>query len=166
LILTGCGGSGDSNSPNLPGHTYSVRAETAITTGSLSKDEFFERATRMCKNRQTLVLNRFRDFRDERPGVKPSNLIADAAQSYLLPGIQFVFDDLRLMGAPEGDEEQVEEMVGAFQFAVESGQRRRISSAAQFGGLFRVFNELAHLYGLDQCMVNKAHYAPVWAASH
>ncbi len=136
-----------------------------MTTGDLDEEEFFERATRMCRNRQTLVLNRFEDFRDEQgPKVKPSRLIAEASQMMLLPGIQFVFDDLRLMGAPEGDEDQLEEAVGAFQFAVEKGQRSEVTSARQLGNLFRVFNKLARAYGLNQCTVDRGHYAPVWEA--
>jgi hypothetical protein len=163
LVGTGCGGDSGA-SADLPGHVYSVQADTTVTTGSMSKAEFFARATATCLHRQTIVLNRFKRYRDEhRQDMSPSELIAKVSQEYLLPGIQFQFDELRLMGAPEGDEDQVEEMLGAFQFAIEKGQRSRIDSADEFGDLFRVHNELAIAYGLSHCAVDKKHYEPVWA---
>lgn len=141
-----------------------MQADTTVTTGSMSKAEFFARATATCIHRQTIVLNRFKTFRDEhRRDMSPSELIARVSQKYLLPGIQFQFDELRLMGAPEGDEDQVEEMLGAFQFAIEKGERSHIDSADEFGNLFRVHNELAVAYGLGQCAVDRKHYEPVWA---
>jgi hypothetical protein len=162
-VAAGCGGDSGDASADLPGHVYSVEADTTVTTGSLSKAEFFARATATCIHRQTIVLNRFKDYRDEHRGMKPGELIAKASQMFLLPGIQFQFDELRLMGAPEGDEEQVEEMLGAFQFAIEKGQRSRIDSADELGDLFRVHNKLAVAYGLDHCTIDRKHYEPVWA---
>jgi hypothetical protein len=164
LTMAGCGGDSGSASADLPGHVYSVEANTTVTTGSLSKAEFFARATATCIHRQTIVLNRFKSYRDEhRRDMSPSELIAKASQMYLLPGIQFQFDELRLMGAPEGDKDQVEEMLGAFQFAIEKGQRSHIGSAEEFGKLFRVHNELAVAYGLGHCAVDRKHFEPVWA---
>jgi hypothetical protein len=167
LVLAGCGGEAGDTSSNRPGLTYSVRAETTVTAGKFSEEEVFARAENMCTNRQTLIRNRFEDYAAERPRSSREQLIKGASYSLFLPGVQFIFDDLRLTGAPEGDDDaaaQIEEMVGVMQYAIESGQKDFPRSVKEIEALFRDFNRLARAYGFDQCTVDRAHYPEIWAA--
>jgi hypothetical protein len=168
-IAIGCGGSdGEITvvSQGKPRKIYDVKAVTTVTTGALSREEFFDRASRMCRNRQALVNHRLELFREEAgPGAHQRRVLEGAAYTWLLPGIQFIFDDLRLMGSPEGDERQIEEMVGAFQSGVETGQSGKVSSAREFVRLFRDYNRFARAYGLDQCTIERSHYEPIWEMS-
>jgi len=165
----GCGGSDGQItvvSAGKPRQIYDVKAVTTVTSGGLSREEFFDRADNMCRNRQTLVNNRVEGVREgATAGANQRQLLEEVMQSTVLPGIQFVFDDLRVMGSPEGDERQLEEAVGAFQFGVETGQSRVVSSAHEFARLFRDFNRFARAYGLDQCTIEQSHYQPVWEIS-
>jgi hypothetical protein len=135
-----------------------------MTVGKFDEAEVLARADNMCTNRQTLIRNRFIAYKAEHPGASRAKLISGASYSLILPGIQFMFDDLHIMGAPEGDEEQIEGIIGTMQYAIETGQKRYPRSARQLGHLFRNFNRLAVAYGFDQCTVDRAHYPVIWAA--
>jgi hypothetical protein len=164
LALASCGGGGDGDSASRAGHTFSVRADTTVTTNALSRSQFLARAGAICKSSRGRILRRFAEsLQEQDPKTSVERTVADASYSYFLPGIQFQFDDFRLIGAPSDDQEQVEEMIGAMQFAIESGEKQRIKSPGQLEGLFRVFNELAGTYGLDECIVSEANYGPLWA---
>jgi len=168
LLLSGCGGEAGDSSSERGGLTYSVEADTTVTTGTFSEDEVFARAKKMCKNRQTLIRNLFELYREQHPRAAGAKLIAGASYSLILPGIEFMFDDLYMTGGPEGDEDaaaEIEEMIGAMQYAIETGEKKYPASAQRIGYLFRNFNRLARANGFDQCTVDRSHYAEIWEAS-
>jgi hypothetical protein len=169
-VSPGCGGKADSQPSGVRGHTYSVRANTTVTTAEIEKAEYQVQANTICKISQGIILKRLADYRAEQGhATKAKKLIAGAIQMYFLPAIEFQFDGLYGMGAPSGDEDQVEEMIGTMQYAIETGQKggissMRVSSANQLTELFQVFNRLAWDYGIDRCTVDKSHYGPLWTA--
>ena len=135
--------------------------------GKFSEEEVYARAENMCTNRQTLIRNRFKEYRDMRPQFSQKRLIKGASYSLFLPGVQFIFDDLKLTGAPEGDEDaaaRIEEMIGVMQYAIETGQADYPRSIEEVEDLFRQYNRLARAYGFDQCTVDRAHYPEFWKA--
>lgn len=89
-------------------------------------------------------------------------LLAGASKSFILPGIEFQFDDLLAMGGPDGEEGEVEEMLGAMQLAIETGQRQRVFAAARLSKLFEDFNRLARRYGIGHCAVDERTYGSLW----
>jgi hypothetical protein len=144
-----------------------VRAETTVDPGKFSEEDVYARAENMCTNRQTLIRNRFEEYEALRPQFSRARLIKGASYSLFLPGVQFIFDDLKLTGAPEGDEDaaaRIEEMIGAMQYAIETGQSDYPRSVKEVEDLFRAYNRLARAYGFDQCTVDRAHYPEFWRA--
>lgn len=97
---------------------------------------------------------RVTEFRRERPHEPEEPFFANAVQSYVLPAFQFQFDELRMFGAPAGDEDQVEEMVGIMQYGIESAERQRISSPAELSRHFAEYDELGREYGVTACLMH------------
>lgn len=81
---------------------------------------------------------------------------------YFLPAIQFQFDAFFRMGAPAGEEGEVEELIGTMQYAIETGQAETVASGNELAKLFARFNQLARDYGVDRCTIDRSHYAPLW----
>ena len=70
-----------------------------------------------------------------------------------------IFDSIRILGAPQGEEREIEEIIGPMQSAVERGQKKLVpvSSVAQVSTLFGEYNRRARQYGLDDCLVDESH---------
>lgn len=158
-VVSGCGGGGDSAS-GAGGTTHSVEAATTMTTGSLSKAQFIAHLNQLCGKEWAEIRQNFRQYSSwQDPRMSEKKRFGEAIQLSLLAGIDFhIFDNIRLIGAPEGEESQIEEIIGPMQYAVETGQQRvMIYSPAQLWALFGEYNQRAGRYGLDACLVNEAH---------
>lgn len=99
-------------------------------------------------------------FKQRYKGILEGKPFAAASKNIFLPSLQIQFDDIQYIGAPEGEEAQVEEMIGALQLAVFSAQEQTVSSPAQMAKIFADFNRLALAYGLDSCPVEEDTFAP------
>lgn len=138
---------------------FATRANTTVTTGALTKTQFIARVESYCRESWQRALKRLANIRAaNNAGVDPETLFADATKKSLLPRIQFQFDEIRNAGAPEGEKDEVEMMVGAMQIAIESAEEMHITSPAQLANHFAPYNELALKYGLDRCLVREAFF--------
>lgn len=143
----GCG-SGSSNEASV---TSGPR--TSVTTSSVSKTEYINRANGVCEKSWAIALPSFqRRYKSTLHG-KAFNA---ASQNIFLPSLQLQFDDIQYIGAPDGDERQVEEMIGALQLAVYRGEEQIVSSPRQMVHIFAKFSRLAIQYGIDSCPVEEA----------
>jgi hypothetical protein len=156
----GCGGDGSATDGNQP---YDVDANTTMTAGGISKAQFVARVNRICRKSWVKVIDNFTKFNDRRePGMSKAERFEEAIRFSLLAGIDFyIFDYIRRLGAPAGDERTIEEIIGPFQAAVELGAKRRTYSVAQLSGQFNQFNQRALSYGLEDCLVNDEHLGPI-----
>lgn len=154
LAAVGCGGEDDSGSAASNGNS----AMTGITTSSLSKEQFIQRAGEICSRERGKIAARQAAY-VERTGMGDSipapPEYADAVQAVLLPIFQDEIDRIRELGAPEGDEEDIADILGAQQQGLdEVAELRRLSS--EEGRLESHFAEARRLmeeYGLDACTV-------------
>jgi hypothetical protein len=173
--LAGCGGSGSSGAGGASGSRgtggaaergFSVRADTTVTTAaaSLTKARFLARMNRTCRRTWPTILHNFVVY-GRRPGPELGGRrrYAKAVRLTFTAGLDFyVFDAIYNLGAPPGDEERVEEMIGTMQESVERTQRglRPIPSPRRLQAHFAAYNRLARAYGLDDCLVAGAHLPP------
>jgi hypothetical protein len=142
--LAGCGGGGDSASG------------TTLTTSSHSKAEYVKLANAICKKGREATLGKIGAFMEARNGGKESkaqdgNLFAKALQTIFLPAIQTQVEEIRSLGAPEGDEQQVEALLTALQEASDAHRQGTVKSQNVFEKDFKRSGELASKYGLDEC---------------
>jgi hypothetical protein len=156
--VAGCGGdNGDATASDDQG--YSVEADTTMTTANLDKAQFVSRVNKICRKSWPIVVHNFAEYSETQdPRFSKKARFAQALHLSLLAGIDFyIFDGIYNLGAPPGQERQVEEIIGPFQSAVERGQKELVplSSRAQAVALFDDYNQRARQYGLTDCLVDK-----------
>ena len=157
-LSAGCGGGG---SADAGGQTYSVEAGITVTTADLPKARFIPRVNKICRHAWVAILENWDVYsRTQDPQLSEKARFVEALRLSLMAGIDFhIFDEIYNLGAPRGEGHRVEEIIGQMQSAVERGQKNLapIASVAQVSELFHDYNQRAHQYGLDDCLVDAAH---------
>lgn len=165
-MLAGCG---DDGSDDRQAQAYTVQASTTMTAASppLTKSEFVARINKICREAWITVTGNFAEYSSTQDlDLSKQARVAEAIQLSLLAGLDFhIFDNFRILGAPKGQEQEIEKIIGPFQASVELGQmnRPRLLSLAQVAKHFSEYNELARQYGFDDCLVDPAHLSKIKA---
>jgi hypothetical protein len=139
LSAGGCGGGDES---------------TTITTSSISKDQFIRKANAICLKGRQQVETAASTFLAENPDALESKNepdFSELTQTIFVPAIEQETEEIRALGAPQGDQGEVE----AILTAVEEGREKSEEDpkAAALGGskAFKKADALAAKYGLDSC---------------
>jgi hypothetical protein len=170
VALAGCGGgSSDSSSSasqaagggeassegsgkDAAGTGESSAGET-VQSGDLSKSEFVKQANAICEKGKKESLEKMGAYvKKHKGGSETANLelIGEAIQAVFIPQIQSQIDAVRALGAPAGDEEQVEGFLVALEEDAATA-RESSGTSAVLAKSFKPSAELAHEYGLDGC---------------
>jgi len=132
LVAFGCGGGDDS----------------AVTTSSLSKAQFIKQANAICEQADEDQFAGMAKVEKEVSGnIESQANEEEMVISGALPPIQREAEEIAALGAPSGDEEDVEALVVAIEGAVEEAEEDPIQ------GLEKAFNEpdrLAAKYGFKR----------------
>ncbi|HEU4739361.1 MAG TPA: hypothetical protein VFS54_09820 [Solirubrobacterales bacterium] len=133
LAFAGCGG-GD---------------ETTV----LTKAEFTKQANAGCKEHDK---EREQLFREVSKTIDPSEVTRKDQEGLisevLLPPYEKDIENLESLGAPEGDEQQVEAIIAAMEKSIDNVEAKPLV-ALRSTSQFAEANELAKKYGLDDCVL-------------
>jgi hypothetical protein len=160
LAVGGCGGSSDSTSAESTGaestgtESTGGGQQTTVHTSSLSKTEFIEKADAICTREKSKGLNAMGAYVKENQGATSlgkAELIGEAIQKVFLPSVQSQVDQIRALGAPAGEEQEVEAILVSLEEAVE-GASQGTPSSARFAQSFANSGALAREYGLTACV--------------
>jgi hypothetical protein len=142
----GCGDDDDSSSGGAPSDNPS------ITTSSLTKAQFIKQAGAACNKEREEVLQELSAYAERHKGVPRDRLIANAFKAVFVPVVEKEIAAIRQLGAPEGDEEEVAEILAAEQEGIDQiKQLERAKSAPEFGSYFQAADEKLKAYGLTGC---------------
>jgi hypothetical protein len=140
LALTGCGG----------GST-----DATETTGSLARAEFVKKGNAICARTEKEVLEGVAKF------LKKSNPLARKpptgaqlealAENVLVPKVRKQINEIRALGIPSGDEQEVEAIFAAAEAALKKTEEDPTEFAEGGSGPFVKANKLAREYGLTAC---------------
>jgi hypothetical protein len=163
MLASGCGGN-DSNG-GASTQAYDPEASTTLTTAAIGKAQFVKRANELCRRAWVEIRENWDEYSSTQdPKLSEKKRFEEAVQLSLLAGLDFhIFDEIRSLGAPRGEEQAVEKIIGPFQIAVELGWKNRwhAHSVAEVTPNFQEYNERARSYGLDACLVDEAHIGPL-----
>ena len=135
VVAIGCGGDSGSESTTAGG-------ETALT-----KEEWIVRADAICAPGQGNISQAVNDLYS---GPTPSQADLDHyAKDVLAATVQGDIDKIRQLPAPEGNEEQIDRILGAAQDGVDQLEAEGLDRSG--GGPFIEANLLAQHYGLRTC---------------
>jgi hypothetical protein len=104
-VVAGCGGGDDSE-----------------TTETLTKTEFIEQGDAICEKANEQSENEAEEFAEENDFTlekASKEQIEEAVAEVLVPNLNGQVEDLRALGAPEGDEDQVEEILVSLEGAAD-----------------------------------------------
>lgn len=143
VIIAGCGGGSDSSSSN------------ESTTSSLTKTEFLKQGNAICANGNKEIEEGFEKF-GKAHGFSKKNQptqteLEEAAEEVLIPNIRREIDDIRALGAPSGEEGEVEAVLAAAEKGLEKGEENPGAMIEEGEGPFKEANALAREYGLVKC---------------
>jgi hypothetical protein len=153
VALYGCGGgSGSTGTSAGAGTGAETSSEATVRSSSLSKEEFTAKADAICTRGKKQGLVAMSAYVKEHPGSSKSKSeqLIEAIHATFLPQIQKQVDQIRALGAPEGEEEQVTAILAAMEEGVEAAASA--SANAQFSQSFEHSAELAREYGIEACV--------------
>ena len=127
---------------------------TTTTTTALSKQQFVREANLICERTDDELERASRQFFADAPSGEevPPEEIEEFGEKTVYPAVQDEIDRIRALGAPTGDEDQVEALLDAAQQGLDTlqdhpGQLARGAAAPALDEA----SKLARNYGLDQC---------------
>jgi hypothetical protein len=135
-LVAGCGG-GDS---------------TTDETVTLTKTEFIKQGDAICKKGNDQSEKEAEEFAEENDFTlekASKEQIEEAVAEVLVPNLEKQAEELDELGAPEGDEEQVEEIITSLEKA--AGEIEDEPSAIFEGQVLKKPSELADDYGFKVC---------------
>lgn len=135
--LMGCGGGGG------------AEVSTTVTTTTLSKAAYIARAGKLCAKAGERMLNGMTSTPAD--GSTEAAQMEELSESVLRPDVEMEIGELRELGAPAGDEKQIEAFLAEMQAGLEASSERPITSLEAFGIGFRPFDRSVKAYGLKGC---------------
>lgn len=159
--FVGCG-SGDKNGESTTTTTTAASTGIAIPfwpngqPKSIGKALYLKRANNVCQRGRNQMP---RSFEGRYRHVNRGKIYTEATANIFLPGVQLWFDDIAYLGAPPGDQAQVEKLLTAMQRAVYASEAQHIDFSGQLIAQFAESNRLVRRYGLDSCLVEGAPFA-------
>lgn len=121
-----------------------------VTTSSLSREEFVKRASAACQKEREKILAETAAF-VKRLGTEEIP-VTRVVRSVQLPKIEAEIEIIRSLGAPEGDEEEIEEILAAQEVAVE--EVRGVEQIKTFNEVEKYFADATEMfrdYGFTAC---------------
>jgi hypothetical protein len=141
-VFAGCGSSDDGT-------------DTVEATVTLTKAELIKQGDQICKQGDEEIEAGFEDYAEEND--IPKNQEPDNAQSVeivetvLVPSIKTQSELIRGLGAPEGDEEQIEAMLDSLDEAVAEAEEDPEALFDEKSDPFGDPNQKAKEYGFEVC---------------
>jgi hypothetical protein len=137
-VVAGCGGSDDSD-----------------TSASLTKAQFVKQADAICVNSNKEIESEFESYAKEKgwdENKEPSkDQQEEAIVDVVAPNIQGQVDEIKDLGAPEGDEETIETMLAAVEEGVEELEENPGQLTEEGKNPLAKGSKLARDYGLAEC---------------
>lgn len=142
LLALGCGGSSDGTTAAAP----------------ITKKEFVKKATSICeKASQAYVQVAYASLSKEvkkQPDVPQNELEYRVVGQLYAPTFRKELDEIRALGMPEGDEEEIEAILGSIEQGLKEAEedpQRFSEDLAKFGRPFERAVKLAKAYGIEAC---------------
>jgi hypothetical protein len=139
-IVAGCGSSSSS---------------TTESTATLSKAEFVKQGNAICEAGNKEINAGFEEFAKEKEFSKKNQPtkaeIEEGAEEVVVPSVRSQIEQIKELGAPEGEEEKVEAFLENAEAQLEKGEENASLLAEESAHLFASVNEEGKALGLTAC---------------
>lgn len=147
-IAAGCGGGSSSST------TTATSTAAGSSGASTAEAQFLKQANGICARARATLLAKVGQYLEKHSGNGQSEdeRLADAYRVVLLPSIETQIAEIRSLGIPAGDEEQIESFLTTLQQRIDVARKvPEVSSRFSIDRIFKPAGELARAYGLDVC---------------
>jgi hypothetical protein len=125
------------------------------TTASLTKGQFISRGNAICKKGNAKVESEFQAFA-KKNGIEGSKEPTKAqevevAETILTPNVKSQSEELRALGAPSGDEDEITAMLDSLDNGVEEAEADPEGLISGKSDPFKDASQKAQKYGLTAC---------------
>lgn len=110
--IVGCGGSSSDGGG-------SSGSDQTVTTSSLTKAQYIKKASAICTESQQSRQQQYLLYAEQHSGEEEEELLAHMIPAVVIPGLEKRDAELRELGAPAGEEAQVEEVLDALYRIIE-----------------------------------------------
>ena len=169
--VAGCGGSSDESDGTAASENATAADDSgesgsegssdddgasgaSVETSSLSKEEYVKRASAACAKRRGRILPEMAAYLG--PGQTKEftpDQFGPVFREVVLPAFEDELEIIRSLGAPEGDEEEIEAIVAAQEVAVEEAKKlKNPESFEEVGKQFAAPSETMREYGFTGCV--------------
>jgi hypothetical protein len=147
-VAAGCGSDGGSTTANVPSSE-----PVSVETSSLTKTEFVKQAEAVCRRERAKMGKELQALTNSLGGTPSQKVTVNKAMDpILIPGVEAHVQQIRALGAPSGDEQQVEQLLAAMQEGVKTAEdESSLKDFIQFTRFFHHFDQLAEKYGVGGC---------------
>lgn len=151
LVITGCGG-GDSDGSTSASNEQSGGAADAaaveLASKSPSEAEFKKQASEICGRAGKAIVSA---LLQPPKGGSEAEAFEALNESVFLPTTERELSELAALGAPKGQEEQIQSILDAMQEGVSALNQGPITSLEAFGKAFAPYDQLMAKFGLRSC---------------
>lgn len=119
---------------------------------SESKAEFTARANELCEKRRNEIKKKSGEIftSAQESGGSPEAALNSLIEDAVVPGLEGEIEELQELGVPEGNEDQVEEIIAAIESMLASA-REDPQAFVKNPAEFNAANKVAVRYGLEAC---------------
>jgi len=131
-------------------------SSNTTSTSSLTKAEFIKQADAICLKSTKGIEADFSSFAKERGSFKnaaSSKSMAEFSSSTILPALSSEAEKLRALGAPGGEEDDVDAILTPFEVGIEERENAGVSGHGANPEIAKA-NKLAAEYGLKVCVTS------------
>lgn len=129
--------------------------EEALTTASLGKAEYIEQVDDICARDRRKTSRELEAYVAQRSSNAAQSdgdeVFTEAVRAIFLPALQAKIEEIRALGAPSGDEDQVEVFLDAMQRTIDELNERSVGSLGAFGEELQPAADIARNYGFKSC---------------
>ncbi|HWM63061.1 MAG TPA: hypothetical protein VNP96_03630 [Solirubrobacterales bacterium] len=112
-----------------------------LTTSSLTKADYLQQANKAC------VGIKARMFKS----LGPKQSEGESISAVVVPATEAQIDQIRALGAPQDDGEEIETLLTATQQDLDAATKQDLDTPVEFFEQFGDSDKLARKYGLDSC---------------
>ena len=142
----GCGG-GDEDG----GEDGSSNASAAIPTSSIDKAEFIEQANAICKPGKVRLIKAVVGYQKKHLDEASVKVVPNAARSVIGPELEAQIEQIRELGAPSGDADEIEKYFAELQNGIDTIIAEKPPTFDEAERMLHPAGDIAIKYGIDEC---------------
>jgi hypothetical protein len=157
-LAPGCGSGSDEKRSSTTSSTErssaiptSPATVPTIPTSSIDKAEFVKQANAICKLGRVRLAGEVMAFQEKHLNELSEKAVPGAARAVIKPALEAQINQMRSLGAPQGDADEIEKFFAALLGGADEIISKKPLTFSQAEGMLQPAGNSARRYGITQC---------------